>query len=84
MTGKKMEQKEQLKEILPCYMLVVQLFKERVGNREEAEEEEENRGTKEAWNYNNLIIGGLNTKPEDEKNNLECQKTTPRHGKTQS
>ncbi|MED6201952.1 hypothetical protein PIB30_100403, partial [Stylosanthes scabra] len=31
MTGKKMEQKEQLKEILPCYMLVVQLFKERLG-----------------------------------------------------
>ncbi|MED6176826.1 hypothetical protein PIB30_091966 [Stylosanthes scabra] len=31
MTGKNMEQKEQLKEILPCYMLVVQLFKERLG-----------------------------------------------------
>ncbi|MED6225003.1 hypothetical protein PIB30_089537 [Stylosanthes scabra] len=52
-------------------------------NREEVEEEEENRGTKEAWNYNNLMIGALNTKPKDEKNNLECQKTTPRHGKTQ-
>ncbi|MED6151802.1 hypothetical protein PIB30_085920 [Stylosanthes scabra] len=26
-----MEQKEQLKEILPCYMLMVQLFKERLG-----------------------------------------------------
>ncbi|MED6140770.1 hypothetical protein PIB30_096655, partial [Stylosanthes scabra] len=52
-------------------------------NREKAEEEEENRGTKEAWNYNNLIIGTLNTKPKDEKNALECQKTTARHGKTQ-
>ncbi|MED6212916.1 hypothetical protein PIB30_088080 [Stylosanthes scabra] len=31
MTGKNMEQKEQLKGILPCYMLVVQLFKERLG-----------------------------------------------------
>ncbi|MED6173024.1 hypothetical protein PIB30_055444 [Stylosanthes scabra] len=31
MTGMNMEQKEQLKEILPCYMLVVQLFKERLG-----------------------------------------------------
>ncbi|MED6223956.1 hypothetical protein PIB30_079206, partial [Stylosanthes scabra] len=49
---------------------------------EKAEEEEENRGTKEAWNYNNLIIGTLNTKPKDVKNTLECQKTTPRHGKT--
>ncbi|MED6189939.1 hypothetical protein PIB30_100897 [Stylosanthes scabra] len=39
--------------------------------------------TKEAWNYNNLIIGALNTKPKDEQNNLECQKTTPRLGKTQ-
>ncbi|MED6162195.1 hypothetical protein PIB30_068125 [Stylosanthes scabra] len=52
-------------------------------NREEAEEEEENRETKESWNYNNLIIGALNTKPKDEKKNMECQKTTPRHGKTQ-
>ncbi|MED6212674.1 hypothetical protein PIB30_085790 [Stylosanthes scabra] len=31
MTWMNMEQKEQLKEILPCYMLVVQLFKERLG-----------------------------------------------------
>ncbi|MED6199010.1 hypothetical protein PIB30_071994 [Stylosanthes scabra] len=52
-------------------------------NREKAKEEEENRGKKEAWNYNNLIIGTLNTKPKDEKNALECQKTTARHGKTQ-
>ncbi|MED6187872.1 hypothetical protein PIB30_080638, partial [Stylosanthes scabra] len=58
-------------------------MKGRTRNKEKAEEEEENRGTKEARNYNNLIIGALNTKPKDEKNTLECQKTTPRHGKTQ-
>ncbi|MED6188579.1 hypothetical protein PIB30_087228 [Stylosanthes scabra] len=40
-------------------------------NREKAEEEERNRGTKEAWNYINLIIGTLNTKPKVVKNTLE-------------
>ncbi|MED6202076.1 hypothetical protein PIB30_101750 [Stylosanthes scabra] len=43
-----MEQKEQLKEILPCYMLVVQLFKERLGKNEERQlaEQETNCGSK--------------------------------------
>ncbi|MED6199870.1 hypothetical protein PIB30_079886 [Stylosanthes scabra] len=65
------------------YKVKTAQFVDRATAREEAEEEEENRETKEAWNYNNLIIGALNTKPKDEKKNLECQKTTPRHGKTQ-